>query len=320
MINYIVKKVLKMIPLMLILSVIIYGIIAMVPGDFVDSKANPNMSAERALQLKAMYGLDKPVTERYVNWLKSAVQGDFGDSLKYDQPVSEVIKTYVWNSFWLSLVTFILTLLIAIPIGIVSAVKQYSWFDKIATFITFIGYSFPSFFLGIVLMKIFAVDLGIAPISGMVSTGSTLTGVAHFLDIVKHMVLPVITMVTISIGGYVRYVRTSMLEVIGQDYIRTARAKGLKEKIVIYKHALRNALIPVVTFIGMRLPSLFGGAILMETVFGWPGIGKIAYESILCRDYTFLMGFCMFVGLLTVIGNLLSDVLYAVVDPRIKLK
>lgn len=320
MIQYAVKRILKMIPTLLIISIIIFGIINMAPGDFVDGKANPNMSAEKVQELKEIYGLDKPLPIRYINWAKNAVRGNFGDSLRYKQPVSEVINEHIWNSFLLAMTSFILCLIIAIPIGIISATKQYSSFDKTFTLLSFVGISLPSFFVALVSIKIFSLNLGIFPIGGMTTAGSKATGISSFMDIAKHMFLPVVTLTIIQFGSLVRYVRTSMLEVIKQDYIRTARAKGLKEKVVIYKHALRNGLIPIITFVGMTIPTLFAGAIITETIFVWPGIGRIGYEAILNRDYTLLMGFNMFMALMTLLGNLLSDILYAVVDPRIKLK
>jgi peptide/nickel transport system permease protein len=320
MIQYIVKRILKMIPTLIIISVIFFGIISMAPGDFIDGKANPNMSAEKVAELKSIYGLDKPLPIRYVNWAKNAAVGNFGDSLRYKQPVNNVLSEHIWNSFYLAGISFVLSLLIAIPIGIISAIKQYSGFDKTFTLLAFISLSLPSFFVALVSINIFALKLGIFPVGGMTTAGSKATGIANIIDITKHMFLPVVTLTVIQIGSWVRYVRTSMLEVIRQDYIRTARAKGLKEKVVIYKHALRNGLIPIVTFIGMSIPGLFSGALITETIFIWPGIGRIGYEAILNRDYTLLMGFNMLVALLTLLGNLLSDILYAVVDPRIKLK
>lgn len=320
MIQYAVKRILKMIPTLLIISIIIFGIINMAPGDFVDGKANPNMSAEKVQELKEIYGLDKPLPIRYINWAKNAVRGNFGDSLRYKQPVSEVINEHIWNSFLLAMTSFILCLIIAIPIGIISATKQYSSFDKTFTLLSFVGISLPSFFVALVSIKIFSLNLGVFPIGGMATAGSKATGISSFMDIAKHMFLPVVTLTIIQFGSLVRYVRTSMLEVIKQDYIRTARAKGLKEKVVIYKHALRNGLIPIITFVGMTIPTLFAGAIITETIFVWPGIGRIGYEAILNRDYTLLMGFNMFMALMTLLGNLISDILYAVVDPRIKLK
>lgn len=320
MINYIVKRLLKAIPQLLVLSIILYGLIALVPGDFVSTKANPNMTQEQVDRLREIYDLDKPLHIRYVKWLKSAVKGDFGDSLAYNQPVTTVIGDYIWNSFLLSLTALIITLAIGVPLGIICAVKQYSLFDKVSTLFIFTSLSIPSFFLALILVKVFALDLKILPISGMTTTGSNLTGASYWIDVIKHMILPTITLVVLSLGSWMKYVRNCMLEVINQDYIRTARAKGVKEKVVIYRHAFKNALIPIVTFLGLCIPGLFAGSLITETVFSWPGVGRIAYEAIGNRDYTLLMGFNMFSGVLLILGNLLADVLYSIVDPRIKLK
>ena len=320
MLQYTVKRILKMIPTLIIISLLLFKIIDLAPGNFLDTKVNPNMTVEKLEQLEAVYGFDKPFGERYVNWLKKAVKGDFDESLKLRQPVSEIIKDYAWNSFILAGSAFLLAIIVAIPLGIICATKQYSIADKTTTIITFISISVPSFLLGLMLINAFALKVKIFPIGGMTTAGTNYTGFAYFKDLVIHMVLPVLSLTILQAGSLVRYVRTSMLEVINQDYIRTARAKGLKEKVVIYKHALRNGLIPVITYIGMSLPGLFAGALITETIFVWPGIGKIGYEAILNRDYTLLMGFNMFMSVLTLMGNLISDILYAVVDPRIKLK
>lgn len=320
MLQYTVKRILKMIPTLLIISLLLFKVIDLAPGNFLDTKVNPNMTVEKLEQLKEVYGFDKPFGERYVNWLKKAVKGDFDESLKLRQPVSEIIKDYAWNSFVLAGTAFLLSILIAIPLGIVCATKQYSLADKTTTILTFVSISLPSFLLGLMLINAFSLKIKLFPIGGMTAAGSNLTGVAYYKDVLIHMVLPVVSLTILQAGSLIRYVRTAMLEVINQDYIRTARAKGLKEKVVIYKHALRNGLIPVITYIGMSLPGLFAGALITETIFVWPGIGRIGYEAILNRDYTLLMGFNMFMAVLTLMGNLLSDILYAVVDPRIKLK
>lgn len=320
MLQYTVKRVLKMIPTLLIISLLLFKVIDLAPGNFLDTKVNPNMTVEKLEQLEAVYGFDKPFGERYVNWLKKAVKGDFDESLKLRQPVSEIIKDYAWNSFVLAGTAFLLSILIAIPLGIVCATKQYSLADKATTILTFVSISLPSFLLGLMLINAFSLKIKLFPIGGMTTAGSNLTGAAYYKDVLIHMVLPVVSLTILQAGSLIRYVRTAMLEVINQDYIRTARAKGLKEKVVIYKHALRNGLIPVITYIGMSLPGLFAGALITETIFVWPGIGRIGYEAILNRDYTLLMGFNMFMAVLTLMGNLLSDILYAVVDPRIKLK
>ena len=320
MLQYTVKRILKMIPTLLIISILLFKVIDLAPGNFLDTKVNPNMTVEKLEQLEAVYGFDKPFGERYVNWLKKAVKGDFDESLKLRQPVSEIIKDYAWNSFVLAGTAFLLSILIAIPLGIVCATKQYSLADKATTILTFVSISLPSFLLGLMLINAFSLKIKLFPIGGMTTAGSNLTGAAYYKDVLIHMVLPVVSLTILQAGSLIRYVRTAMLEVINQDYIRTARAKGLKEKVVIYKHALRNGLIPVITYIGMSLPGLFAGALITETIFVWPGIGRIGYEAILNRDYTLLMGFNMFMAVLTLMGNLLSDILYAVVDPRIKFK
>ena len=320
MLQYTVKRILKMIPTLLIISILLFKVIDLAPGNFLDTKVNPNMTVEKLEQLEAVYGFDKPFGERYVNWLKKAVKGDFDESLKLRQPVSEIIKDYAWNSFVLAGTAFLLSILIAIPLGIVCATKQYSLADKATTILTFVSISLPSFLLGLMLINAFSLKIKLFPIGGMTTAGSNLTGAAYYKDVLIHMVLPVVSLTILQAGSLIRYVRTAMLEVINQDYIRTARAKGLKEKVVIYKHALRNGLIPVITYIGMSLPGLFAGALITETIFVWPGIGRIGYEAILNRDYTLLMGFNMFMAVLTLMGNLLSDIIYAVVDPRIKLK
>lgn len=318
--KYIIRRILTMIPILLGVSLVIFLLVASLPGDAVDARAGGKISAEKLAQNKALLGLDKPIPERYVNWLGHALRGDMGTSTTYKVPVTEVIGKFVWNSFFLAAVSFVLVLLIAIPIGVVSATKQYSVFDNTFSVLAFAGISLPSFFLAMVLRHVFSIKLGVLPLDGMMTAGVNYTGMRRVTDVVVHMILPVVTLTVIQLGSTMRYVRTSMLEVIHQDYIRTARAKGLPEKVVIYKHALKNALIPIVTYIGGAIPGLFAGAMITETVFGWPGIGKVFLDSISKRDYLFMMGFAMFLAVLTMLGNLISDVLYGVVDPRIRLK
>lgn len=320
MFTYITRRLLQMIPVVLGVSFIIFFVISMAPGDYVDSKANPNMTEAKKEELRELMGLDKPIPVRYVNWMKNAAKGELGDSLKFKQPVVEVINTYMWNSFILALCAFIASIIIAVPIGIVSATRQYSLIDGFFTVLALVGISLPAFFLGLLLIKVFAFDAGLFPVGGMSTTGSTLTGIANIMDIAYHMFLPFLVLTLIQIGSLMRYTRTSMLEVIRQDYIRTARAKGLKESVVIYKHALRNALIPIVTILGMSLPGLFGGAMLTEKIFAWPGIGKVAYDCLVVRDYPFLIAFNMFLAILMLVGNLIADISYSLVDPRVRLK
>lgn len=255
----------------------------------------------------------------YFSWLWNMMRGNFGRSLMYEKPVTTVISDHMWISFIISLIALILEFVIAIPLGITSATHQYSVRDYTVTVLTMIGISFPSFFFAALLIQLFANTLGWFPTSGLVAGGSSATGIVRFGDMAWHLVLPMVTMVVLSIGGTMRYTRTNMLEVLNSDYIRTARAKGLSEKRVVYVHAFRNTLIPLMTIVAGILPSLFGGAMITEEVFAIDGIGRIAYKSLAKGDLPLIMGYNMFLAILTVIGTLLSDIMYAVVDPRVKL-
>lgn len=319
--QYITRRILQMIPTIIGISLILFLIFALAPGDAISNNMDPHMSAERKNELRSMYHLDEPKTVQYYYWIKGVVtEGSFGESFYYKKPVSQVMKDFIPNSFLLASVSLVLGVLIAVPIGIVSATKQYSIFDKVFTVFALIGISMPSFFFGLLLIKWLGVDLKLLPFSGMVTAGAEYAGLKHVIDVMKHMILPLIVLTLGNVAGWMRYTRSSMLEVIRQDYIRTARAKGLSEKVVIYKHALRNALIPVVTLLGFSIPGLFSGATLTETIFNWPGIGPVQLNAVNNRDYYLLMGTNMLLALLTLLGNMLADVAYALVDPRIRLK
>ncbi len=256
----------------------------------------------------------------YFKWLGNALKFDLGESFDHQLPVTQVIAENMWISFALSFVAMILEFAIAIPLGIVSATHQYSAADYIVTVITLMGISLPSFFFAALLIKLFATTLGWFPASGLVSGGSSAVNVWQNLpDMLWHLVLPMTVLVVLSIGGMMRYTRTNMLEVLNSDYIRTARAKGLSEKRVVYVHAFRNTMIPLMTLMAGILPSLFGGAMITEEVFSIDGIGRLAYKALRNGDIPFIMGYNMFLAILTVIGTLLSDIMYAVVDPRVKL-
>ena len=259
------------------------------------------------------------VMSGYFSWLGNMLKGDLGDSFLYQKPVSTVIAEHMWISFIISLVALVFQFAIAIPMGITSATHQYSFRDYSVTVITMIGISLPSFFFAALLIKLFSNLLGWFPASGLVSGGSAAEGFAHILDMAHHLVLPMVVLVVLSIGGLMRYTRTNMLEVLNSDYIRTARAKGLSEKSVIYRHAFRNTMIPLMTLLAGILPSLFGGAMITEEVFSIDGIGRLAYKALQQGDVPFIMGYNMFLAVLTVIGTLFSDLMYAVVDPRVKL-
>ena len=269
---------------------------------------------------KASFG-DKlmAVLGGYFSWLGNMLKGDLGDSFLYQMPVATVIADHMWVSFLISLVALIFQFAIAIPLGIISATRQYSVVDYSVTVVTMIGISLPSFFFAALLIKIFSSWLGLFPASGLVSAGASSTGIAYILDMLHHLVLPMLVLIVLSIGSLMRYTRTNMLEVLNSDYIRTARSKGLSEKKVIYVHAFRNTMIPLMTLLAGILPSLFGGAMITEEVFAIDGIGRLAYKALQQGDVPFIMGYNMFLAVLTVIGTLLSDLMYAVVDPRVKL-
>lgn len=327
MLKYIGKRLLNMIPVMLIITIILFLLLQLMPGDPVNaylgqgSKTTP----QQQQQIRKQLGLDKGPVVQYLNWLKRTVTGDFGSSIQFRKPVSEVIGSYIWNSFLLNLVSMAIAFAIAIPVGIKSAVKKYGVFDNFWTVFSLIGVGLPSFFFALLMIFLIAIpSKGVIPLGGMRTAVMAAIGYestfAEVLDIAKHMILPVLVLVILDLAGLIRYVRNAIIEVINQDYIRTARSKGLREKVVIYRHAFRNALIPIVTLLSMYIPSLFGGAILLETVFVWPGIGKILYTSVMNRDIWMVMAGSTFFSLLMVLGNLAGDVSYALVDPRVKVE
>ena len=318
--QYIIRRVLISICVLFGVSFLIYGILRSMPGDFVEqiTSGNPTITSEQKELLRESYGLNGSVIEGYIGWIKNAVKGDFGTSFLYAKPVTEVISSRMWTSFSLASIAFVIQLCIAIPLGILAATKQYTKIDYAIVFLALAGISLPSFFFAAILQRVFAMGLGWLPLSGMVTARENFTGFRLTLDIGYHFILPIAVFVITGIGSWLRYVRTNMLEVLNADYIRTARAKGLAERKVIGKHGFRNTLIPIVTFIGGSIPSLFAGAIITEGIFSIPGLGKAALDAVGNKDLPFLMGYLMFMAVLTVIGTLISDILYAVVDPRIR--
>ena len=318
--QYIIRRVLISICVLFGVSFLIYGILRSMPGDLVEqiTSGNPTITSEQKELLRESYGLNGSVIEGYIGWIKNAVKGDFGTSFLYAKPVTEVISSRMWTSFSLASIAFVIQLCIAIPLGILAATKQYTKIDYAIVFLALAGISLPSFFFAAILQRIFAMGLGWLPLSGMVTARENFTGFRLTLDIGYHFILPIAVFVITGIGSWLRYVRTNMLEVLNADYIRTARAKGLAERKVIGKHGFRNTLIPIVTFIGGSIPSLFAGAIITEGIFSIPGLGKAALDAVGNKDLPFLMGYLMFMAVLTLIGTLISDILYAVVDPRIR--
>lgn len=314
MVQYIARRILIAIPILLGITIIDFLIVNMAPGNPVDMMVSPNVTGEALALRKAALGLDQPLYVQYFHWLGSLLQGNFGYSMTTYQPVAQMLGQRIGPTLLLMGTALVVGLAIAVPLGIVSATHQNSALDYIATGGAFFGVSIPNFFLGLGLIYIFAVQLKVLPSSGMFTLG----GPGGAGDTVAHMVLPVIVLAVQIAGQDIRYVRSGMLEILGQDYLRTARAKGLKESVVINRHALRNALITIVTVIGMQIPMLFAGAVITEQIFAWPGIGQLTIDSISGRDYPTLMAINLVAAVMVLAANLLTDIMCSVVDPRVK--
>ena len=313
--KYILKRILIAIPVLIGITIIDYGIMCMA-GSPLAMLQGPRVS-ETALEAKKIaLGLDKPFYVQYFIWLGQLLHGNMGYSVKSYQSVSSMIGSHLGPTLLLMGVSLIISLLIAIPAGIYSAIHQYSKGDYTVVTLSFLGSSVPGFFLSLLLIYIFTVKLGILPSSGM----STLGAKSSVSDVAKHMVMPVIVLAASMAGSNIRYIRSAVLEILQQDYLRTAWAKGIGRFKVIYKHALRNALVPIVTVIGMEIPVLFGGAIIIEQVFSWPGLGLMTMSAISNRDYPVIMGVCLLSAVVVLAGNLVTDILYALVDPTIQLQ
>lgn len=324
MATYVIRRVIQAIPILIGISIISFLIVHLAPGSPIDKFRTPRVSEEQLNNLIRMYGLDKSIPEQFLSWFSSFFQfwktdgqGHYiawGYSFTDGRPIMSHIFERIPATMLLMGTALFVTVVIAIPVGVLAAVKQYSWADKVITVLATIGYALPSYWLGIMLLFVFAVDLNLFPLYGM----HTLGGTDDLPDLAWHMVLPVTSLTIQSVAGWSRYMRASMLEVMRQDYIRTARAKGLPESRVITKHALRNALIPIVTLLGLTIPTLLSGAIITEAIFGWPGLGNMGYQAVIDRDYPLVLAFVMIGGFMVIMGNLIADILYAVVDPRIK--
>ncbi len=322
MFNYIVRRLIYMIPTLIGITLVTFMIVNLAPGEpaALDAqKMNPNISAEDIEKLRKLYGLDKPVIQRYFDWMKKILTLDFGYSFKDNRKVLDKIKERLPKTITLNVVSLIVIFAIGVPLGVAAARWRNTLFDKITTILVFMGYSLPGFWIALLLILVFGVKLGILPISGYQSLGAdSLPFWDRWIDRLKHLIMPVIVFATGGIASISRYMKMSLLDVINQDYIRTARAKGLPEWKVVYWHALRNALIPIVTMFGFMLPGLIGGSFIIETIFAYPGMGRLGYDAIMTRDYPVIMANSFIVAVLTLIGNLLADLMYGLVDPRIR--
>ena len=318
--NYIIKRILSMIPIILGITIISFAVINLAPGSFTDMMSmNPKITAEYKQSVEKMYSLDKPIYERYFMWLKGIFKGDMGRSFSDGRPVLEKVLKRLPITLMINILSMIFVFLIAIPLGVKSAIKENSLFDNISTVVVFVLFAIPGFWLALILMSFFCVKLGWLPVSGIVSLDFEYMGLfAKVFDIAKHLILPVIILSLPSVAGISRFIREKMIAQMKEDYVRTARAKGLKESVVVYKHALRNALLPVITILGLSIPRMISGSVILESIFSIPGMGRLMVTSVFGRDYNVIMCGLLFSCILTLIGNLIADIAYAYADPRVR--
>jgi len=323
MINYILKRLLSIIPLLLGITLISFAVIHFAPGKPVElqESLNPKVSPEVRLRLQKLYGLDKPVYAQYIDWLARVAKLDFGRSFNDNRPVMEKIAERIPLTLTINIFSLIIMFGLAIPIGVKASLTPGGKFDSITTVILFMLFAAPSFWLALILMQLLCINLNLLPISGVVSLDFEYMGWwQKALDIGRHLFLPILVSSISGLAGISRYMRSSMIEALNQPYIYTARAKGLSEKKVVYKHAMRNAVIPIVTILGLSVPGLLGGSVIFESIFALPGIGRLFYEAVMTRDYPLIMAEVVIGAVLTMFGNLLADIAYATVDPRIRYK
>lgn len=322
MLRYIAKRLLFMVPLLFGITVICFTVMHLAPGSPTDlqTQMNPRASVEMKQRLRSMYDLDKPLPVQYIRWVGKLARLDLGVSFSTDRrPVADKILERLPITILLNVLSMLLIFVVAIPLGVLSAVRQDSLFDRVTAVIVFIGFAVPTFWLALLLMILFGIHLGWLPISGIRSLNAEyLPPAMAFWDLIRHLILPVLLAAFGGLAGLSRYMRANMLEVIRQDYILTARAKGLSERAVIYRHALRNALLPVITILGLSIPGLIGGSVIFETIFAIPGMGQLFYMAVMARDYPVVMGILFIGAILTLFGNLIADVFYALADPRIR--
>jgi peptide/nickel transport system permease protein len=313
--RYILRRLLQALPLLLGISIASFAIMKAVPGGPLAAyESSPDITDEDLRRLEHAFGLDQPLPVQYLNWLGKFLAGDWGYSFISHQPVLALIGERLPNTLYLMGTVFVTVLLLAIPIGVLTAVKQYSWLDHLVTGSTFAFLSTPTFWLGLLLIILFGLQLRWLPLGGMSTPGAPF----DLGDRLRHLVLPVATISLVQLGSHVRYLRASMLETIHQDYMRTARAKGLPEQVVVLRHALKNAAIPLVTVVALDIPELFVGALVTEQIFGWPGMGRLFWDAATRADYPILMGILAVSSTLIVLANLLADVAYGYLDPRIR--
>ncbi|HET8524967.1 MAG TPA: ABC transporter permease [Thermomicrobiales bacterium] len=325
MVQHIARRLIQMVPLLIGISVLVFAIANLVPGNpvtdlVVQMEANRELSQADIDRITAYYGLDQPLYVRYFSWAGNVLQGNLGLSMRTHQPVLRMILHSLPNTLLLTTTAFLLALLFAIPIGVFGAVRRNTWFDHVTTAGAVTGYSVPTFWLALMLLLLFAVKFKQWGFPSLPAGGIyDLRGGGGFGDRIEHLILPAFALAFVQTALWTRYIRSQMLEVLSQDYIRTARSKGLMERLVIFRHGLRNALLPLITLMGLAVPELFGGALIIEQIFNYPGMGQLTFTAAVGHDYPLIMGTVMFAAVLVIIGNLLADVAYSIVDPRVRL-
>lgn len=319
MASYILRRLIQTMVVILLLSYFCYYLMTLMPGDPVELmiQSNPRITSADVERLRSLYGLDQPVYVRYANWVKTIVSGDLGFSRTYRVPVSEIMGPKLLNTFILSFAALLFALIVAVPLGILTALKQNSKFDYIANLFAFAGVSAPSFWLGMMFILIFSVTFKWLPASGTFTIGEDMSGFAAIWDRTKYLILPTLTLGYLEIGVFLRFTRSSMIEALRNDYIRTAKAKGLSKTRVVFAHAFRNALLPLVTILALSLATVFSGATITETVFAYQGVGKLVYDSIIANDFNVAMISFMISVSMVLIMNLIADIAYGFIDPRI---
>lgn len=318
MLRYIFRRTLIALPVLLAISLVVFALLNLQPGDPYVSMIDPQTSPEQKAELLARLGYSDPLWLKYAKWLGRALVGDLGYSLQYGAKVSDIIASRLGNTALLAGSALLLTLSVAVPLGLYTGLRRNSRADLAISMLSFVVVSIPTFFLGMVLIKIFAADLRWLPTSGVVTVGAKREGLDHLVDVARHLVLPTVVLAASNIAIMNRYLRSSVSELLGQDFIRTLFAKGLTRRQIINPHLLRNAAKPLITIISLEIPALLSGALLTETVFSWPGIGRLNYEAVLNRDYALLMGIILFLAVITLCANLIADIVYALVDPRVR--
>ena len=323
MLSYIIRRLLGIIPILFGITIISFMLIHLAPGKptMLDTSLNPKISQEVRVRLTKLYGLDKPLHLQYINWLRQLMRFDFGVSFSDSRPVAKKILERIPLTLAINIFSLIFIFLLAIPIGVQSAIKQNKTFDKMMTVFVFFGFAVPTFWLALLLMNLFGIKLGWLPISGLKSLDFEYFNIwQKIIDLSRHLILPIFVLSITGLAGISRYMRSSMIEALGQPYISTARAKGLSEHSVVYKHALRNAILPIATILGLSIPGLLGGSVIFESIFALPGIGRLFYEAVMMRDYPLIMAEVVLGAVLTMLGNLIADISYAYIDPRIRYK